>query len=43
MKGLFWMAAAIVVYTYIGYAVWLWVRARWRPHPVRTATYGGTA
>jgi biofilm PGA synthesis N-glycosyltransferase PgaC len=35
MKWTFWAAAALVVYTYIGYAAWLWVRARLFPRPVR--------
>lgn len=34
MKWLFWGAAAIIAYTYVGYAGWLWVRARLRPRPV---------
>lgn len=35
MKWMFWIAAAVVVYTYIGYAAWLWVRAWLFPQPVR--------
>jgi cellulose synthase/poly-beta-1,6-N-acetylglucosamine synthase-like glycosyltransferase len=37
MTSLFWLAAAMVVYTYIGYAGWLWGRARLRPRPVKRA------
>jgi cellulose synthase/poly-beta-1,6-N-acetylglucosamine synthase-like glycosyltransferase len=35
MKCLFWVSAALVAYTYAGYAVWLWVRARIHAWPVR--------
>jgi poly-beta-1,6-N-acetyl-D-glucosamine synthase len=31
----FWIAAALIAYTYLGYAAWLWLRARLRPWPVR--------
>jgi biofilm PGA synthesis N-glycosyltransferase PgaC len=34
MKVLFWGAAALIFYTYAGYAGWLWLRARLRPRPV---------
>jgi poly-beta-1,6-N-acetyl-D-glucosamine synthase len=37
MKWVFWGAAALIAYTYVGYAVWLWVRARLRPWPVLRA------
>jgi poly-beta-1,6-N-acetyl-D-glucosamine synthase len=39
LKGLFWAATAVICYTYIGYPVWLWIRANWRPRPVRTSAY----
>ena len=35
MKWVFWIAAATVVYAYLGYAGWLWLRSRWAPRPVR--------
>lgn len=37
MKVLFWGAAALIFYTYAGYAGWLWLRARLRPRPVLRA------
>src|ERR1035438_2456056 len=35
MKWMFWMAASIVGYAYLGYPMWLWLRSRWSPRPVR--------
>ena len=35
MKWIFWGSVALLAYTYAGYAVWLWLRVRWRPRPVR--------
>ena len=35
MKYVFWIAAALVGYSYLGYPVWLWLRSRWSPRPVR--------
>lgn len=35
MKSVFWIAAALVGYSYVGYPVWLWLRSRWSPRPVR--------
>lgn len=43
MRWVFWAAAALVVYTYIGYAAWLWVRARLFPWPVRRGAHQPTA
>lgn len=37
MKWLFWGAAALMGYTYAGYPLWLWVRARFRRLPVQCA------
>jgi biofilm PGA synthesis N-glycosyltransferase PgaC len=37
MKWVFWGAASFVVYTYAGYAAWLWLRARLWPWPVLRA------
>ena len=31
---LFWAAALVIFYTYVGYAAWLWLRARLSPWPV---------
>lgn len=39
MRLVFWVAAATVGYTYLGYAMWLWLRTRLLPRPVRTGTY----
>ena len=35
MKLVFWLAASFVGYSYLGYPVWLWLRSRWSPRPVR--------
>jgi biofilm PGA synthesis N-glycosyltransferase PgaC len=35
MKWLFWASFAVLAYMYAGYPVWLWLRARLRPWPVR--------
>jgi poly-beta-1,6-N-acetyl-D-glucosamine synthase len=35
MKYVFWFAAALVGYSYLGYPAWLWIRSRWSPRPVR--------
>ncbi|MGA7928929.1 MAG: glycosyltransferase family 2 protein [Candidatus Sulfotelmatobacter sp.] len=34
MKALFWAAAAVVFYAYLGYAAWLWIWSRLSPRPV---------
>jgi poly-beta-1,6-N-acetyl-D-glucosamine synthase len=39
MRFAFWAAAAVIVYTYLGYAGWLWLRSRWFPKPVKSAPY----
>ena len=39
MTWLFWLAAALVVYTYAGYVVWLWMRARLFPWPARRGAH----
>ncbi|MGA2643964.1 MAG: glycosyltransferase family 2 protein [Candidatus Sulfotelmatobacter sp.] len=39
MRFVFWAAAAVIVYTYAGYAAWLWLRARLRPWPVLRAEH----
>ena len=38
MKWVFWGAAGLIAYTYLGYAGWLWLRSRWHPQPVRLGT-----
>jgi poly-beta-1,6-N-acetyl-D-glucosamine synthase len=35
MKWIFWIAAALIGYSYLGYPAWLWLRSRWSPRPVR--------
>jgi biofilm PGA synthesis N-glycosyltransferase PgaC len=35
MTWLFWSAAGIIAYTYVGYALWLWLRGRVRPKPIQ--------
>ncbi len=35
MKYVFWFAAALVGYSYLGYPAWLWLRSWWSPRPVR--------
>src|SRR5260370_30016356 len=35
IKYVFWIAAAMVGYSYLGYPAWLWLRSRWSPRPVR--------
>src|SRR5580698_771353 len=37
MRWIFWGAAFLIAYTYVGYAAWLWLRARLRPWPVLRA------
>jgi biofilm PGA synthesis N-glycosyltransferase PgaC len=34
---IFWTAAALVVYTYVGYPILVWALGRWRPRPVHAA------
>jgi poly-beta-1,6-N-acetyl-D-glucosamine synthase len=38
MKYIFWIAAAWVGYSYLGYPLWLWMRSRWSPRPVRRSS-----
>jgi poly-beta-1,6-N-acetyl-D-glucosamine synthase len=35
MKWIFWLAASLIGYSYLGYPVWLWLRSHWSPRPVR--------
>ena len=41
MKFVFWLAAALVGYSYLGYPVWLWLRCQWSPRPVRRGFVDG--
>lgn len=34
MTWIFWLAAALIAYTYVGYMAWLWLQARLFPWPV---------
>ena len=40
IKYIFWLAAALVGYSYLGYPAWLWLRSRWSPRPVRRQSSG---
>jgi biofilm PGA synthesis N-glycosyltransferase PgaC len=42
MTWVFWTALAVIVYAYLGYPVWLWVRSGLRPWPVRTGEIDAT-
>jgi poly-beta-1,6-N-acetyl-D-glucosamine synthase len=35
MKVIFWLAAAFVFYTYVGYPIWLWICGQLNPQPVQ--------
>ena len=39
MKWVFWGAALLLIYSYFGYAGWLWIRTRWRRRPVGRSAY----
>lgn len=39
MKWVFWGAALLIAYTYFGYAIWLWMRSRWRPCAVKRIAF----
>jgi hypothetical protein len=34
VKWIFWVAAGLIAYTYVGYLCWLRLRLLWRYHPV---------
>jgi poly-beta-1,6-N-acetyl-D-glucosamine synthase len=34
VRWMFWLSAAVIVYAYVGYPVWLWLRSWWSPWPV---------
>jgi poly-beta-1,6-N-acetyl-D-glucosamine synthase len=42
IKYIFWIAAALVGYSYLGYPAWLWLRSRWSPRPVRRSSGQGS-
>jgi cellulose synthase/poly-beta-1,6-N-acetylglucosamine synthase-like glycosyltransferase len=42
MKWVFWASVAALAYTYVGYAVWLWVRGRFRSLPDKASPYQPT-
>jgi cellulose synthase/poly-beta-1,6-N-acetylglucosamine synthase-like glycosyltransferase len=37
LECVFWAAAALTLYTYLGYPAWMYLRGRLRPHPWRQA------
>ena len=39
MKYLFWCSGLLIVYTYAGYPIWLAIRSRFRPRPVRRDSF----
>jgi len=39
MTWVFWCAAFIVAYAYVGYAAWLWIRKCLHPRPTRPSQY----
>jgi cellulose synthase/poly-beta-1,6-N-acetylglucosamine synthase-like glycosyltransferase len=39
MKWVFWLAAGLIAYTYVGYACWLRLRMLWRFRPVQRWSY----
>ena len=43
MKLAFWISSACVIYTYLGYLLWLRLRARLRPRPVQRGAWSGPA
>jgi cellulose synthase/poly-beta-1,6-N-acetylglucosamine synthase-like glycosyltransferase len=38
MKWVFWAAAGVIAYAYVGYPLLLWVRSWWSPRPVMRGT-----
>jgi cellulose synthase/poly-beta-1,6-N-acetylglucosamine synthase-like glycosyltransferase len=39
MNYLYWLAAGLIAYTYLGYACWLRVRMLWRSRPVQRGSF----
>jgi poly-beta-1,6-N-acetyl-D-glucosamine synthase len=42
MIWVFWIAAAVIAYAYVGYLGWLWLRAFWRPWPIERGAIAPT-
>lgn len=42
LHGLFWLSAIALGHTFVGYPLWVVLRARWRPHPVRRGQWTPT-
>lgn len=42
MRELFWISAVVVGYSYVGYPLWLWLRSRVSPRPVRRGAFEPT-
>ena len=38
MKNLFWLSLFLILFAYAGYPVWVYLRAIFRPRPIRTAS-----
>jgi biofilm PGA synthesis N-glycosyltransferase PgaC len=39
VRWVFWIAAGLIAYTYVGYVCWLRLRVLWRSRPVRRGAY----
>ncbi len=37
MKWVFWVSLSVIIYAYVGYPLWLWLRRLWRTRPVMSA------
>jgi glycosyltransferase involved in cell wall biosynthesis len=42
MNLIFWTAAAVILYAYVGYPGYLWIRCRWHARPVATAEHSAS-
>jgi cellulose synthase/poly-beta-1,6-N-acetylglucosamine synthase-like glycosyltransferase len=42
MRWIFWISTAVLAYTYLGYAGWLWLRARFERRPVMAGPHQPT-
>lgn len=42
LHGLFWLSAIALGHTFVGYPLWVVLRARWRPRPVRRGQWTPT-
>jgi poly-beta-1,6-N-acetyl-D-glucosamine synthase len=38
MKWIFWGAAGLIAYTYLGYPAWLWLRCKWQREPINSGS-----